>query len=127
MKTNEWYMGPLILVTSYFGLSIFPEFKLFTIALLSFLFAVLVSRDEWRFGRAVLSVIVPLFVGIVLLFIGAFLFSPLLGISLPTPAQTASGALGFLVLLATCVVAGVPLACAGVLVRRYQVQLILAS
>lgn len=122
MQTNAWYVSLVFVFVSYLALTLLADFRLPVMIFFSFVFSYVVSRDEWRVGRTVLLSVVPLVLGVALLFVAA-LFSAAISGSPIQSSQLSHAAIGFLVLLFLCAAVGLPLAYAGALLRRYRLSL----
>ena len=119
IRTTHWVFSLLLALITYLVLLYLSSYRLVALVLLAFIFGFIISKDEWRVGRAVLKTIVPILGGITLLFL-----TPLFWATVIETTQRASilnaAAYGFLLMLALTLLLGVPFSCAGVLVRHYK-------
>lgn len=120
MRSTDWIISVIFTLFAYLFFVNFESFRLIGLVVFSFAFAYYISTDEWRLGRAVLLTILPIVLAVVLLFVAPLLWLTIVEHSARGPLVT-SAAFGFLFMLVLSVIIGLPLACAGVLVRHYRV------
>lgn len=120
MRSTDWLISVGFTIFAYLFFVNFESLRLGGLVVFSFLFAYYISSDEWRMGRAVLLSILPILLSVALLFIAPLFWSTVIEQSARGPGLTAA-AYGFLVMLLLSVVIGIPLACAGAMIRHYRV------
>jgi|GEM_PF-6021487 len=113
MRTNEWYFSIIIISITYFSFAFLSAFRLPILLVFSFIFSVMIARDETRLGRVVLQTIVPILISIVLLFSLSIIYSSLSGELVLQSSQMSHVALGFLSMLLFGLILGAPLAWLG--------------
>ncbi len=120
MRSTDWVISFIFTLFVYLFFVNFESWRLLGLVLFSFSFSYYVSSDEWRLGRAVLVSILPIVLGVMLLFLVPLFWATVVEHSIRGPILS-SAAYGFLLTLLLSVLVGIPLACAGVLVRHYRV------
>ncbi|MEK6970524.1 MAG: hypothetical protein AABW68_02405 [archaeon] len=119
MRSTDWMISLAFALFAYLFFVNFESFRLIGMGLFSFLFAYYISSDEWRLGRAVMLSLIPLFLSVIFLFLAPFFWATVVEESIRGPLLV-SAAYGFLVMLFLSVLVGIPLACAGVMIRHYR-------
>jgi hypothetical protein len=120
MRSTDWLISVGFTLVAYLFFVNFESLRLGGLIVFSFLFAYYISSDEWRFGRAVLLSILPILISVALLFVAPLFWSTVVEQSARGPVL-ATAAYGFLVMLFLSIIIGIPLACAGAMIRHYRV------